>query len=365
MTDLDIDPPTDTDADLHRGSSQSIVTIDEGDWRLALCVDQGAGIDDSGLARALRVNSDWLARIAVVESTSPLPPADAVREQLEPPLRADGGEIVVCPACDSSQVRTNATRHVPHRYRCEACGHTFDDPVRRPPKKGGGNRSGLSKRLADMDPDDLRADGGLIPVCPHCDSARVHVNSTRGRGDRWRCYGCGETFDDAERRPPAAGTQTRVGLAKRLVEMDPDDLATDGGLPRHPDHGWLDQLAPDDPIRVRYLNSSDRAERTTLEGTVAEVRSAEDSRRATASVLLDAPDGTRYRVMYTGEVSRLDSDRELTIGYMARVDVPDDDGRETESAMRADGGGRCVEPGCPRYGIDSDRCGWHDEEGPI
>lgn len=25
----------------------------------------------------------------------------------------------------------------------------------------------------------------------------------------------------------------------------------------------------------------------------------------------------------------------------------------------------CAVEGCPRYGIDSDRCGWHDEEGPI
>lgn len=119
MTDLDIDPPTDTDADLHRGSSQSIVTIDEGDWRLALCVDQGAGIDDSGLARALRVNSDWLARIAVVESTSPLPPADAVREQLEPPLRADGAGAYPCVLCGRGHPTTGAA--------LACCSERFDD----------------------------------------------------------------------------------------------------------------------------------------------------------------------------------------------------------------------------------------------
>lgn len=72
--------------------------------------------------------------------------------------------ISVCPACDSSAIHINATRRQVNadarRYYCDLCDERFDEPAERPAASNGRNRSGLSKRLVEMDADDLRADGG-------------------------------------------------------------------------------------------------------------------------------------------------------------------------------------------------------------
>lgn len=85
-------------------------------------------------------------------------------------IAVDGGELTCCPECDDSAIRvvgagsvqrTESTR----RYRCHECGARFDEPATRQPEvPNGDTRWGLSKRLADADPDasleELAREGG-------------------------------------------------------------------------------------------------------------------------------------------------------------------------------------------------------------
>lgn len=81
----------------------------------------------------------------------------------------------------------------------------------------------------------------------------------------------------------------------------------------------LDEVAPGDRVRIRYLDTADRAERSVLEGAVVETRASEDDGRAVEQVLVES-EGARYRITFGGGLSRLDDDREVSIGFFARLD---------------------------------------------
>lgn len=101
----------------------------------------------------------------------------------------------------------------------------------------------LAQRLEHADKD-LVTDGGQpvaedgreIYCCPNeeCESARFNIRTTaENNGPRYFCRDCRLRFDEpAQRRTQHHGS--RVGMAKTLVESDPDDLVTDGGR----DQAW-------------------------------------------------------------------------------------------------------------------------------
>jgi len=68
-----------------------------------------------------------------------------------------------------------------------------------------------------------------IPVCPKCDSASI--SSTNGHNypnpaadHGWRCKRCAEGLDAPDyREPHSDSNQTRSGLAKTLLDADPDE----------------------------------------------------------------------------------------------------------------------------------------------
>lgn len=81
-------------------------------------------------------------------------------------------EVIACPECDGTHVhsRVNTDDEIgahfraddsSSRWRCRDCGHTFAEPVRRPPKcEGGGRYAGHAGALLRADPDtDLRGGG--------------------------------------------------------------------------------------------------------------------------------------------------------------------------------------------------------------
>lgn len=90
-----------------------------------------------------------------------------------PEIRADGGEITVCPECDTHhiEVLTGDARAaggtVQGRYRCNECGARFDDPATRPPRRQTAPNAGTAARaLTDADPDVL-PDGGTEGAVDH------------------------------------------------------------------------------------------------------------------------------------------------------------------------------------------------------
>lgn len=72
-----------------------------------------------------------------------------------------------------------------------------------------------------------------IPACPACDSVSIGVVSSSRYGTdtpAWKCEDCGERFDDPKKRPPKSREKTVThGLAKRLAEMDADEVGDDNG----------------------------------------------------------------------------------------------------------------------------------------
>lgn len=101
------------------------------------------------------------ARCGTIVRCSQTPPDGAPDDG----LRADGGEITVCPQCDSADVSIVSARSAGDggpatgRYHCAACEGHFDEPAERPPESAPG-RAGLAGFLANAPPnadwDDLR-----------------------------------------------------------------------------------------------------------------------------------------------------------------------------------------------------------------
>jgi len=66
-----------------------------------------------------------------------------------------------CPECDNGNITRQPNKPTGNndkrKWLCRVCGHRFDDPTYREPKNDTENhgRSGLSKKLLDMDPEDL------------------------------------------------------------------------------------------------------------------------------------------------------------------------------------------------------------------
>jgi ribosomal protein L37AE/L43A/DNA-binding PadR family transcriptional regulator len=83
--------------------------------------------------------------------------------------------------------------------------------------------------------DGLETDGGqeTTTACPNCDSARLTRRVKTNLRKRWRCKDCEARFDEAVERVSENTNQSTHGPARRLEQMDPDDLGdglvTDGG----------------------------------------------------------------------------------------------------------------------------------------
>jgi len=77
----------------------------------------------------------------------------------------------------------------------------------------------------DHDPDP-------ILVCPHCDEPGIlRRGSPLGDLDRtddgdWYCPACASGFEEPTRRPPETHI-TRSGLARDLLQADPDEVSAD------------------------------------------------------------------------------------------------------------------------------------------
>jgi len=71
-----------------------------------------------------------------------------------------------------------------------------------------------------------------ILVCPECDCPQIERRTGAPDGPEsegeWRCR-CGADFDEPVNRAPQNNRSVSRGPAQELVEMDPDDLVTDGG----------------------------------------------------------------------------------------------------------------------------------------
>jgi hypothetical protein len=74
-------------------------------------------------------------------------------------------------------------------------------------------------------------DGGLIGVCPECDSSDIRTRSSglnAGIESDWYCRDCGARFDDpAEREPRRDHTGPTSTRTKKLLETDSDDVLPD------------------------------------------------------------------------------------------------------------------------------------------
>jgi len=76
---------------------------------------------------------------------------------------------------------------------------------------------------------------GKIKVCPHCDSSELRrltrdarKSRTHGEKDRYYCQDCQKYCHDPVRREPYRKDRgAHVGLSRRLIEADPDDV---GGI---------------------------------------------------------------------------------------------------------------------------------------
>lgn len=90
------------------------------------------------------------------------------------------------------------------------------------------------------------ADGGTVRCCPRCEGANIRCNagSVAFGGEeaeaRHTCRNCSHSFETpAERAAETdSGQHCRQGTAKALIDADPDDIATDGGVPLD-EHGQV------------------------------------------------------------------------------------------------------------------------------
>jgi ssDNA-binding Zn-finger/Zn-ribbon topoisomerase 1 len=85
---------------------------------------------------------------------------------------------------------------------------------------------------------ELVTDGGTLTCCPRCESANIRCNagSVASGGNEaaaaWGCSNCSHEFDEPverERDESSNGGHCRHGVAKDLIDADPEDLVTDGG----------------------------------------------------------------------------------------------------------------------------------------
>lgn len=81
----------------------------------------------------------------------------------------------------------------------------------------------------------------------------------------------------------------------------------------------LDDVTEGDRVRVTFIYASTHAPEQAIEGDVVEVRASEHPGREVEQCLVDA-DGTRYRITFGGSISRCDEDREVSVGFFARLD---------------------------------------------
>jgi hypothetical protein len=99
----------------------------------------------------------------------------------------------------------------------------------------------LAAQRALVEDDDLRDELGLdddeaVTACPDCESASIEYHAGTAFGGEpasapWTCQDCGEAFEaPIERSPERESGSCRHGPAKSLVDADPDDIRTDGGV---------------------------------------------------------------------------------------------------------------------------------------
>lgn len=69
---------------------------------------------------------------------------------------------------------------------------------------------------------------GEVRACPECDKAGITPRQGWSRlqvgEEKYRCRKCGHRFDEPKVREPKDSSHPG-GLQKKLLEMDPDDLA--------------------------------------------------------------------------------------------------------------------------------------------
>jgi hypothetical protein len=139
---------------------------------------------------------------------------------------------------------------------------------------------------------DIVSDGGTIPVCPSCGSARYHPvvgdNHVAPSEYDYYCRDCETTFDDLDSREPDQETFRR-GLAGRLDDLDADavsaddddEIVTDGG------ETPLDRLFVDDTKNRPDAIVAD--ELTTLDADefVARLESVAEASQAVTTIATD------------------------------------------------------------------------------
>jgi hypothetical protein len=76
-------------------------------------------------------------------------------------MTEDRRTVAACPECDEPTIETRVEGgHNPNveQYKCWGCGHRFDEPHTRPPKRQRGkNENGLAGDLVDADSDEVSA----------------------------------------------------------------------------------------------------------------------------------------------------------------------------------------------------------------
>ncbi|WP_254831611.1 hypothetical protein [Haloglomus salinum] len=99
----------------------------------------------------------------------------------------------------------------------------------------------LAAQRALVEDDDLRDELGLdddeaVTACPTCESASIEYHAGTAFGGEpasapWTCQDCGTDFEaPIERSPERESGSCRHGPAKSLVDAEPDDIRTDGGV---------------------------------------------------------------------------------------------------------------------------------------
>ena len=85
--------------------------------------------------------------------------------------------------------------------------------------------------VRDTRPSKLRAslDSDEVLACPECDSSDIKGRKWRSRPDgspseAWYCTTCGDHFDEPVIREAQAPGRNPSGLAKKLWDMDPDEV---------------------------------------------------------------------------------------------------------------------------------------------
>lgn len=176
-------------------------------------------------------------------------------------LLPDGGQQLVdaCPECESADLHERSPESPQSvlpadapGYLCKACRHEFDEPVQRPSTE---QLSGLSKTLAEADPDDLATDGGApdpdafrIPTIDDLDAMRVaHGLSQKELSRRAGCEP--DRFNHILHHdidPQTATMRAFLDVLQAAEPQAPDDVERRGPKPRPSTlAGQLDEADPD------------------------------------------------------------------------------------------------------------------------